>query len=96
MKLSTPHQRFRAVAIAEGWSFILLLFIAMPVKYAVGIPEPVKYVGWLHGLLFVLFGITLIQVWADERWKFSKVVLAFLCSFLPFGTFWFDKKYLRN
>lgn len=55
-------------------------------------PMPVKIGGWIHGLLFVLFGFTLIAVWADQRWKFGKVLLAFACSFVPFGTFWFDRK----
>lgn len=92
MNLSTPLQRFRLVALAEGWSFLFLLFIAMPLKYGFQMPMPVKIGGWIHGLLFVLFGFTLIAVWADQRWKFGKVLLAFACSFVPFGTFWFDRK----
>ena len=52
---------FRKIAIAEGISYILLLFIAMPLKYWANMPQAVKYTGWAHGLLFVLYGIFLIM-----------------------------------
>lgn len=89
---ATALGRFRLVAISEGISYLLLLGIAMPLKYAAGIEEAVKYMGWLHGLLFILFGLTLIQVWIQNNWKFSKAVIAFAWSFVPFGTFIFDRQ----
>ena len=92
MQLDTSLNRFRFVALAEGWSFLFLLVVAMPLKYMAHYPMPVKIGGWIHGLLFVVYGFTLIQVWADCNWKFSKVLVAFLVSFLPFGTFWLDAK----
>ncbi|WP_210487667.1 DUF3817 domain-containing protein [Rufibacter aurantiacus] len=88
----TPLNRFRSIAILEGISFLVLLIIAMPMKYLAGIPEPVKYVGWAHGVLFVLFVGLLLQVWVTYRWSFGKVVLAFVASLLPFGTFVLDRK----
>ena len=92
---NTLH-RFRIVAVLEGISYLILLFIAMPFKYWGGIPEPVKYVGWAHGVLFVLFGVALLQVWFVRRWSFIKVVGAFLASLLPFGTFVLDKQLRRE
>ncbi|MDP4285961.1 MAG: DUF3817 domain-containing protein [Bacteroidota bacterium] len=83
--------RFRMVAISEGISFIVLLFIAMPLKYFAGIPEAVKYVGWVHGLLFVLYVYGLITVKINLNWGFKKTLRAFLASLLPFGTFILDK-----
>lgn len=88
--------RFRIIGILEGISYLVLLFIAMPVKYLAGIPEPVKYVGWAHGVLFVLFGLALLQVWLVRRWSFLKVAGAFIASLLPFGTFVLDKKLRRE
>jgi integral membrane protein len=85
-------KRFRIVAIAEGWSFLILLFIAMPLKYLFDFPWAVKYTGWVHGILFVAYMITLISVWADKGWKFPKVILAFVVSLIPFGTFRFDRR----
>lgn len=84
--------RFRLTAIAEGISFIILLFIAMPLKHFFQLPQAVKYTGWAHGLLFVLFLFLLLQVWIEYKWKFGKVILAFVCSLLPFGTFYLDHK----
>lgn len=84
--------RFRMIALSEGWSYLFLLGIAMPLKYAADFPLAVKYAGWIHGLLFVLYGFALINVWADKKWKFTKVLLAFICSLIPFGAFWFDRR----
>ncbi len=91
-----PLGRFIHIARWEGTSYLLLLFIAMPLKYGFGWDYAVKYVGWAHGLLFAAYGMALIQVWLTESWRFSQVVLAGIASLLPFGTFWFEKKYLRN
>ncbi|GAB2547807.1 DUF3817 domain-containing protein [Rufibacter soli] len=89
---NTPLDKFRTVAVLEGISFLLLLFIAMPLKYMAGIPEPVKYLGWAHGVLFVLFIGLLLQVWVTYKWSFYKVVVAFVASLIPFGTFILDKR----
>lgn len=88
--------RFRVTAIIEGISYLLLLFIAMPLKYFAGFPLAVKYLGWVHGILFVLFGIFLIQVWQKYRWSFWKATAAFIASLLPFGTFIFDKQLKKD
>lgn len=85
-------KRFRQVAVLEGISYLLLLFIAMPLKYMADIPEAVKYTGWTHGLLFVLYAALLIQVWQQYNWKFSKAVVVFVASLIPFAPFWVDKK----
>ncbi len=84
--------KFRLIALLEGISFLALLFIAMPLKYGAGMPLAVKYTGWAHGVLFVLYVILLIQVWIEYNWKFTKVILAFFASLLPFGTFVLDRK----
>lgn len=85
-------KRFRQVAVLEGISYLLLLFIAMPLKYFAGLPEAVKYTGWAHGVLFVLYGLMLIQCWQHYNWKFSKAALVFAASLLPFAPFYVDKK----
>lgn len=83
--------RFRMTAIAEGISFITLLLIAMPIKYIAGDPRAVLYVGWVHGILFMLYILTLIIVAIKLEWKIKKTAIAFLASLIPFGTFVMDK-----
>ncbi|MFC6997520.1 DUF3817 domain-containing protein [Rufibacter roseus] len=90
--LETTLGRFRLIAIIEGISYLVLLLIAMPLKYMAGIDEAVKYTGWAHGVLFVLFCLLLLQVWVQYKWSFKNVVLAFISSLIPFGTFYLDKK----
>ncbi|TDH24233.1 DUF3817 domain-containing protein [Segetibacter sp. 3557_3] len=91
MNLSTNLGKLRAIGLAEGISLLVLLGIAMPLKYMAGKPEMVKIVGWLHGLLFVLFSLAVVIVYFQKRWPFKKLVLAFIAAFVPFGTFLFDK-----
>lgn len=92
MKLSftkTPLGRFRMIALAEGTSFILLL-LAMPFKYVYNYPEGVKVIGWIHGLLFILYLIFLLFVKIRNSWSIKKSFIAFVASLLPFGTFVLD------
>ena len=87
--------RFRLVAFLEGLSFIILLFIAMPMKYLDDNPEPVRVVGGIHGFLFVAFAILLVMTWVEKRWSFKTAFLVFLSSLVPFGTFYIDHKILK-
>ena len=83
---------FRLIALAEGISFLTLLFIAMPMKYFMGMPEVVRVVGSIHGLLFILYVGQLTRVHFTQRWSFSFSLYALLASVIPFGTFVLDKQ----
>lgn len=82
---------FRKISIAEGISFLLLVFIAMPFKYILEIPQPVKYLGWLHGLLFILYGIYLLLVTIKYKWSIERFFIGFFASLFPFGPFLFER-----
>ena len=88
--LESPMGRLRFIGMAEGLSLLVLLGIAMPLKYLADQPEAVKYVGWIHGLLFVAFVIAVLMMYHERNWPLKKVALAFVAAFLPFGTFVFD------
>ncbi|MCQ6557718.1 DUF3817 domain-containing protein [Paenibacillus mendelii] len=94
--LKTAVGRFRLVSLIEGVSFLVLLFIAMPLKYWADMPTPVTIVGGIHGALFVLYVLTLLHAWLAARWSFLRVVMAFIASFLPFGTFVMDSHIRKN
>ncbi len=84
------------MAILEGISYLLLLGIAMPLKYLMDIPEAVMIAGWIHGLLFSLYCVLLLVVFIQLEWKFSKALLAFVAALLPFGPFIFDKRFIQS
>jgi integral membrane protein len=94
--LKEAEGKFLAIAFLEGISFLVLLGIGMPLKYLAGMPLIVKYVGWAHGLLFVMYMVFLLQVTLEKDWKWSKAGLAFVVSLLPFGTFWFEARHRRE
>ena len=86
----------RVSAVLEGVSFILLLGIAMPLKYIAGMPEYVRYIGLAHGLLFIWYIISVFL--AREEYKFNsrQTVIAVIASLLPFGTFYADNRIFKN
>ncbi|RYZ18106.1 MAG: DUF3817 domain-containing protein [Chitinophagaceae bacterium] len=97
-ELSAPQggqgavRRLHLLGYAEAVSWLLLLFIAMPLKYVWGQPLLVKYVGWIHGVLFILYCLHLLIVKSLLKWSFAKLATGGVAAFLPFGTLWFDKR----
>lgn len=94
--LKQPLKLFRGVGYAEGISFLLLLGIAMPLKYLMDIPMAVTIVGALHGGLFVLYLAVILYVTIVKRWSFIKAILAVVSSVIPFGPFIFDARLVKN
>jgi integral membrane protein len=87
---ATPAGRFRIVAFWEGVSFLVLLLIAMPLKYAFDLPLAVRIVGMAHGLLFIAYLITLAL--AAKSLAKGRVAQALLMSVVPGGTFWLEAR----
>lgn len=87
---------FRKIAIAEGISFVVLLFIAMPLKYFAQMPMAVTIMGSIHGILFVAFLVFAREVKIDFKKSWKWIAIAFLASIIPFGTFYMDHKYWKN
>lgn len=89
--------RLRIIGFLEGVSLLILVFIAVPMKYYFQNPSLTKTLGPIHGALFILFIINTLSVSIEQNWKFKtttwKVILACL---IPFGTFFIDKKILRK
>jgi integral membrane protein len=91
---ATPLGRFRIVAFWEGVSYLLLLFVAMPLKYGLGVDVAVRVVGMIHGVLFLAYCVTLAQ--AARRLGTRLSLLAFVIAFVPFGTFWLEGRLRRD
>jgi len=94
--MKKSYSTFRKVAFAEGVSFLILLFIAMPLKYFGDMPKAVTIVGSLHGILFVAFGVLSLDVKNSFKKPFSWLVKAGLASLLPFGTFYMDREWKKE
>ncbi len=87
---------FRWVALLEGWSFLVLLLVAMPLKYLLGLPLAVRIVGSVHGLLFLAFLSLLFRVALERRWSLQRCLGAIVASLVPFGTFVLDRSLRRE
>lgn len=86
---------FRLVAFLEGLSYILLLFIAVPIKYFSNDPQYVKLLGMPHGLLFVGYIVLAILLGTELKWNRNTFFYVLLASIIPFGTFYADKKHFK-
>lgn len=82
---------FLKIGKVEGYSYLILVFFAMPLKYIFHIPEYVRPVGTLHGVLFVAFMILLALMFVKVKMSFKNAVLSFLLSLVPFGTFFLKR-----
>ncbi|WP_108869629.1 DUF3817 domain-containing protein [Aquimarina aquimarini] len=93
----TKIGRLRIIGFLEGISLLALVFIAVPIKYYFQNPSITKALGPIHGTLFILFVINTLSVGVEQNWKFRtttwKIILA---CFIPFGTFYIDKKILSK
>jgi integral membrane protein len=93
--LKSALGRLRIVAFIEGCSYLLLGF-TMILKYKFAMPQPNYVIGLAHGILFVLYIVLLIQVSILHRWNIFKMLMAFIASLIPFGTFYADKVLFRR
>ncbi len=91
MKTSLLH-KFRTIGNIEGTSYLILLFIAMPLKYIFEYPLAVKVVGMAHGVLFIAYVVLLLMAMKAYKWDFKYGTLLFIASLVPFGTFYTNKK----
>ena len=88
--LKTSISRLRIIGLIEGVSFLVLLAVAMPLKYFAGLPQAVTLVGWLHGLLFITFCIALTQAQQEAKWTLWRTTCVLIAALLPFGPFVID------
>ena len=86
---------FRLTALLEGVSYILLLFIATPIKYLSEDPQYVKLLGMPHGLLFIGYIVLAFLLKNDYKWTSKQFGWVLVASIIPFGTFYIDRKYLK-
>ena len=85
-------KKFRQVGNIEGYSYLILLLIAMPLKYILGYAIAVKIVGMAHGVLFILFCLLLLKASNEAQWSMKDNAIFFIASLIPFGTFYTDNR----
>jgi len=90
-----PVELLRRIGLIEGVSFLLLMGVAMPLKYAAGMPMAVKVVGWAHGVLFVSLIVALLWTMVAARWPIGRGLLVFIAALIPFGPFLIDSRIKR-
>ena len=89
-------RQLRVVGITEGISFLLLLFVAMPLKYLADMPLAVKVVGWAHGVLFIWFVVALWRAKQRASLSTPRALMIFIAALLPFGPFVIDRRLERE
>ncbi|WP_017381537.1 DUF3817 domain-containing protein [Paenisporosarcina sp. TG-14] len=90
--IKKPLKRFRFMGLLEGSSLLILVFLAMPLKYFFGLPEAVAVVGAIHGFLFVTYCLAIAYMTFIVKWPFLYSVIAVIVAFIPFGNLLFDRR----
>jgi integral membrane protein len=90
--MKNPIPILRTTALIEGVSFLILLGVAVPLKYLAGMPQAVKVAGWTHGLLFIAFCAALVHTASAARWPAARTATIFVAALLPFGPFVVDRR----
>lgn len=96
MTNQTLKSVFRFFGFLEGGSLLLLMGIAMPLKYMAGKPEVVTVVGSIHGFLFTIYIVTLVLMTIKVKWDWKWPLAGFIVAFIPFGTFIYDHYFVRS
>ena len=94
--LQTALGRLRVIGFLEGLSFVVLLGIAMPLKYFAGEPTAVRVVGMVHGVLFLAYVLAVIQAALEYGWKWKLTLMLLIASLVPLGPFVADARLLRK
>ena len=84
---------FKFIATLEGISLLVLLLIAMPLKYMFDSPEMVRFVGMAHGILFIAYIVLAVILHIKLRWPVKQFLIICFASVIPFGTFYIERKY---
>jgi len=92
LRFDTPPARLRATAFLEGCSYLLLLGVAMPLKYWAGMPLAVTLVGAVHGVLFIALAALTLQSMRERQKTFAWGVRIGVASLIPFATFALDRE----
>jgi integral membrane protein len=93
--ITTTIGRLRAIGLLEGISFLVLLGVAMPLKYVWDEPQAVRVVGMAHGVLFLAYVAAAVQAWLEHNWSWKRAAWVIAASLVPFGTFYTDVRWLR-
>ncbi|WP_432710376.1 DUF3817 domain-containing protein [Pedobacter sp.] len=93
---NTPIGRLRLVSYLEGISLLILLGIAVPLKYLASNPDVVKMIGPVHGILFLWFLVSTLSVGVEKQWKWRTTRMVLLACLIPFGTFYIDRQILKE
>lgn len=94
--LNSAIGRFRIIAFMEGISFLIILFVTMPLKYIFNMPEPNKVIGMAHGVLFIAYIAVALLLHFRFKWKISFTLKVLAASIIPFGTFYIERKLFRD
>lgn len=86
---------FRFIGLLEGSSLVILLFIAMPLKYWFNMPEAVTVIGTIHGYIFLVYMVAIVYAMIAVKWPFRFTVGAVFSAFIPFGNFVLDNRLKR-
>ena len=84
--------RYRVMAYVTGVVLLILVFVAMPLKYAAGSPGAVAVVGPIHGFLYIVYVLVAADLARRGRWGLTTTVLLLIAGTVPFLSFVMERR----
>ena len=94
--MTHPLAALRLMSIADGLSFLYLLYHSIYSKRILGIDEAIRVPGMIHGVLFCLFAAALYWTWQALDWPIKRAALVFVCALIPFAPFFLESSLKRE
>ena len=91
---SGAYKRYQVMAWVTGVLLAFMTVVGLPYKYLLGHGEVLWYqLGWqLHGFLYMVYLVTVLDVAIRARWKPGRTVLVALAGTIPFMSFVFERR----
>lgn len=90
--MTGAYRRYRTMAYVVGTLLVVLVFVGVPLKYAAGLPQVASVVGLAHGVLYMVYLATTLQLAVSRRWPIGKILLVFAAGLVPFLTFYMERR----
>ncbi|MBA3524370.1 MAG: DUF3817 domain-containing protein [Geodermatophilaceae bacterium] len=84
--------RYRVMAYVVGVMLLILVFVAVPLRYLFDTPEVSAVVSPLHGFLYAVYLLAVLSLGTRSQWTFRKTILVMLGGTVPFLSFWLEHR----
>lgn len=93
--MNAAHTRYRVAAYVVGVMLLVLVLVAMPIKYIGHDSTPVQIIGPVHGWLFAIYLVITFDLARRTTWPLKRTLGVMIAGTVPFLSFYVERKVNR-